>query len=197
MICRRLGVCLTLLAVFGCGPRRSVCLTAAEASYWSITSPLAAEKKSAGNVEQGAGAEAGWLLIRGGRTETGESGAAVLHTADFERSDPRLAGLMVRCGGTQGIETVIVVVEPFSPHAQPQVSLRTPQQTFEFAGSVIPTGAGIRLPLEAAKLAALGLGSTREVEIKVTTDGAAINGAVALTGLPKALAWLNGECVQK
>jgi hypothetical protein len=75
--------------------------------------------------------------------------------------------------------------------------LRTPEQTLEFAGSGIPTGAGIRLPLDAVKLAALGLGKARDVEIKVTADGAAINGAVALTGLPKALAWLKGECIQK
>jgi hypothetical protein len=197
MICRRLVVCLILQAVFGGGPRLSVQLAAAEAGYWSVTSPLAADKKSAGNVEFEAGAEAGWRLIGGATTGAGKSDAAVLHTPELERSDPRLAGLMVRCDGTQGTETIIVVVEPFSPHAQPQVSLRTPEQTLEFAGSVIPTGAGIRLPLDAVKLAALGLGKARDVEIKVTADGAAINGAVALTGLPKALAWLKGECIQK
>ena len=197
MICRRLVVCLILQAVFGGGPRLSVPLAAVETSYWNVTSPSAADKKSASNVEVGAGAEAGWRLIRGGTTEAGKSGAAILHTAEFERSDPRLAGLMLRCGGTQGVETVIIVVEPFPPHAQPQVSLRTPEQMFEFAGSIIPTGAGIRLPLEAAKLAALGVGKADEVEVKVTIDGTAINGVVALTGLPKALPWLSAQCVQK
>ena len=122
--------------------------------------------------------------------------SAILHTAEFERSDPRLAGLMLRCG-RQGIETVIVVVEPFPPHARPQITLRTPGQEFRFVGTIIPTGAGIRLPSEATDLVTGSWRKARELEIKVTDGDAMIEGVVALTGLPEALQSLNAECVQK
>ena len=86
----------------------------------------------------------------------------------------------------------------FSPRAAPSyISLRTPEQRYEFAASMIPTGAGIRLLMDPAKLAALGHGEAKEVEVKATIDGTAMGGIVALAGLPKALAWLNFECGQK
>lgn len=51
--------------------------------------------------------------------------------------------------------------------------------------------------MDPAKLAALGHGEAKEVEVKATIDGTAMGGIVALAGLPKALAWLNFECGQK
>jgi hypothetical protein len=53
------------------------------------------------------------------------------------------------------------------------------------------------LLLDPAKLVALGHSEAKEVEVKVTIDGAALDGVVGLAGLPKALAWLNFECGQK
>ncbi len=53
--------------------------------------------------------------------------------------------------GLQGIETVIVVFEPFPPHAQKEAALRTSGQAFKVDGRVIPAGAGIRLALDPAK----------------------------------------------
>lgn len=118
-----------------------------------------------------------------------------MNTADFERSDSRLAGLMLRCG-VEGIEAVIVVVEPFPPHAQPEISLRTPAGEGRFTGSVIPTGAGIRLPREAAALITRAP-EDRSVDIRVSAEGETFSGTVGLTGLSKALGWLTAECFQK
>ncbi|HET6375961.1 MAG TPA: hypothetical protein VFF88_07910 [Methylocella sp.] len=118
-----------------------------------------------------------------------------MNTAEFERSDSRLAGLMLRCAG-EGIEAVIVVVEPFPPHAQPEVRLRTPAGEGRFTGSVIPTGAGIRLPREAAALITRAP-EGRSVDIRIAADGESFGGTVGLTGLSKALGWLTAECVQK
>jgi hypothetical protein len=153
-------------------------------------SPSSAESIDAG------GSAGSWRLVRSpaATAETGE--AAILHTADIERSDPRLAGLMLRCG-TQGIEAVIVVVEPFPPQARPQIILRTPRQESQFIGTIIPTGAGIRLPGEAKSLVTGPWQTARELEIKVADGGAHVDGVVALTGLPKALQSLNAECIQK
>jgi hypothetical protein len=115
---------------------------------------------------------------------------------DIERSEPRLAGLMLRCG-KQRIEAVVVVIEPFPPHARPQITLRTPGQESQFIGTIIPTGAGIRLSDDATSLVTGPWQTARELEIKVAEGGAPIDGVVALSGLPKALQSLNAECAQK
>lgn len=150
----------------------------------------------AGGAIDAAGDPGGWRLVRSSTAASGNAAAAILRTADFERSDPRLAGLLLRCG-TQGIEAVIVVVEPFPPHARPRITLRTAGQESHYAGSIIPTGAGIRLPGEAADLVARMGTKARELEVKVNDGDAAMGGVVALSGLSKALEWLNAECVQK
>jgi hypothetical protein len=128
-----------------------------------------------------------WRLVRN------PSEAAALHTADFERSDPRWAALMLRCG-REGVEAVVVVVEPFPPHARPQITLRAPGQKSQFIGTIISTGAGIRL---ATSLVTGPWRTPPDLEIKLTAGAAAIDGVVALSGLPKALHSFKADCIQK
>ena len=56
------------------------------------------------SIEAG-GAAGSWRLVRSATATAATGEAAILHTADIERSDPRLAGLMLRCG-REGIEAV-------------------------------------------------------------------------------------------
>jgi hypothetical protein len=137
-----------------------------------------------------------WRLVRSSAPDGVES-AAILHTAEFERSNSRLAGLMFRCVG-RDIESIIVVVEPFPPRAHPQIVLRTEgQKEANFVGTIIPTGAGIRLPDDATKLLAGRWHTESELEIRVNDGDATFDGAILLSGLPKALQTLSSECVQK
>jgi hypothetical protein len=137
-----------------------------------------------------------WRLVRS-TGPNGEPGAsAILHTIDFERSNPRLAGLMLRCG-KQNIDIIIVVVEPFPPRSRPQVTLSTPGKVFQFEGSVIPTGAGILLPSDATGSLIGPWRSAPEVEIKVADGNSVFDGFVPLSGLSTALDSLNSECVLK
>ncbi len=138
----------------------------------------------------------GWRRVPGGAAGASKSSPAILRTMDFERSDPRLAGVLLQCGA-QGIETVIVVVEPFPPHAQTEVALRTSGQAFKAEGRVIPAGAGIRLVFDPAKLLALARQKAEDLEVTVTAGNSSMAGAVALAGLPEALDWLKAECEQK
>ena len=79
---------------------------------------------------------------------------------------------MLRCG-RQGIETVIVVVEPYAPQARPQITLRALGQEFRFIGTILPTGAGIRLPSDATGLVTGPWHKASELDIKVTEGDAA------------------------
>lgn len=109
-------------------------------------------------------------------------GPAINRTADFDRSDPRLAGITLRCG-KDGAELVIIVVEPFPPRAQPKITLRAAEQEFYFAGSVIPTGAGVRLPVDGMKLATAPWLKSEEVAIRISEGDSSIEGVVPLAGL--------------
>jgi hypothetical protein len=83
-----------------------------------------------------AGGAAGSRRVAQNTTATaGKGEAAILYTVAIERSDPRLAGLMLRCE-QQGSEAVGVVVEPFPPQARPQIILPTPGQESTLLGSV-------------------------------------------------------------
>lgn len=168
---------------------------AADGAYQGKNAPSLSRGASPGNPTEPTGETRTWRLVRSAGANAGPSVSAILHTAEFERSDPRLAGLMLRCG-RQGIETVIVVIGPFPPHAQPQITLRTPEQESHFVGTIIPTGAGIRLPSDATNLVMGPWRKARELGINVTDGDTVINGAVALSGLPEALETLNAECVQ-
>jgi hypothetical protein len=64
-------------------------------------------------------------------------------------------------------------------------------------GTIIPTGAEMRLPGDATSLVTGQCHMARELEIKVAAGGAEIDGTVALSGLPKALQSPNAECGQK
>jgi hypothetical protein len=137
-----------------------------------------------------------WRRVHGLGSNGGTEAAAILHTADFERSDPRLAGLMLRCS-EYGVEVIIVVVEPFPPHMRPKITLRVAGQESYFEGVVIPTGAGVRVPVDAWKLAiGLQLGS-KELGIKISDGESTIDGVVALSGLTPALESLSADCARK
>ena len=66
----------------------------------------------------------GWHLLRTANPRGGPDAVSMSHTADINRSDLDLAGMMLRCG-ENGVEVIIVVVTPFSPHARPDVSIGT------------------------------------------------------------------------
>ncbi|WOJ89225.1 hypothetical protein RZS28_15675 [Methylocapsa polymorpha] len=142
------------------------------------------------------GASDSWRRVHGPDSNGGTEAAAILHTAEFERSDPRLAGLMLRCGD-HGVEVIIVVVEPFPPHARPKITLRVAGQESYFEGIVIPTGAGVRVPVDAWKLATGSQLGSKELGVKISDGESMIDGVVALAGLRPALESLSVDCARK
>ncbi len=127
-----------------------------------------------------------WRRVRGPGSSAPLEPAAILRIADVERSDPRLAGLMLRCA-KQGVEAVIIVIEPFPPHARPKITLRAAGQESYLEGEVIPTGAGVRLPIDSGTLATGPWRQSEELGIKIGVGASTIDGVVGLSGLTPAL----------
>ena len=137
------------------------------------------------------------------------------HTSDMMRSDLDLAGLMLRCHdartqgtGTQGMgmqrqesaptdsgaEVVIVVVTPFPPRAVPSVTIGAAGKEWHFDAHVVPPGAELLLPAEAARLAAGQWQSMHELTVKVSWQERSFGGIIPIDGLADALATLTASC---
>ncbi len=137
-----------------------------------------------------------WRRVRSPGAAAGTQSAAILHIADLERSDSRLAGLMLRCGD-KSVEAIIIVIEPYPPHAHPKITLRAAGHESYFDGDIIPTGAGVRLPVDGAELAAGPWHGSEELGITISDGASTIDGVVGLAGLTPALASLIGDCAAK
>jgi hypothetical protein len=137
-----------------------------------------------------------WRRIHSPGSSAGPEAGAILRIAVFERSDPRLAGLMLRCA-EHGVEAIIIVIEPFPPHARPKITLRVAGQESYLEGDVIPTGAGVRLPVDGGKLATGPWRGSEELGIEISDGASTINGVVGLSGLTPALNALLADCTQR
>jgi len=126
----------------------------------------------------------------------GETNAAIMHTADFDHSDPLLAGLMLRCAA-EGLDVIVISLLPFPPKTHPQVVLQNRMQTFTLEGSVIPTGAGVLVPIAGEELTHGVWQESPEMTVKIVDGNTAIQGVVELAGLPEAANRLESQCSKK
>jgi hypothetical protein len=135
----------------------------------------------------------GWRLLRAPNPQGGPEAISVSHTADVTRSDLDLAGIMLKCSD-HGPEIVIVVVTPFPPREQPQVTIAASGQEWRFAASIVPPGAQLLLPPEAVRLATGPWQTAHELSVKITSPGQSFGGVVPVDGLAAAFAELSVKC---
>jgi hypothetical protein len=134
-----------------------------------------------------------WRLVRTPNPRGGPDAVSIMQTAELARSDVGLAGLMLRCGES-GVDVLIVLLKPLPPRAQPRVVLTARGSTVEFRATVIPPGAAISLPGEAAALVNGAWQSSPELALEITENDNTIRGVVPLAGLAPALALLMSNC---
>jgi hypothetical protein len=101
--------------------------------------------------------------------------------------------MMLRCTGGE-IELLFVLVRPLSPRSRPQVTLNFEGKSLRFEAAVVPPGASIRLPPEAAALAGGAWHSVSELSVLIDDATSKINGVVLLQGLRSAYAALRAAC---
>lgn len=136
----------------------------------------------------------GWYLLRSVNPRGGPDAVSVSHTADIGRSDLDLAGLMLRCGDHGTAEFVVVAVTPFPPRARPEVFIHADGKRWQFSADVVPPGAELLLPADAAVLAHGPWQSAHELAIEVRSAEQSFRGVVPIDGLADALATLKTNC---
>jgi hypothetical protein len=102
---------------------------------------------------------------------------------------------MLRCGD-KGFDVLIIVIDPFPPHARPTAKLTTRAGSIELPTTVMPPGAAISLPREVTALVNGTWQVSPEVEIEVRDgqNNRVVRGVVTLQGLASAVALLTANC---
>jgi hypothetical protein len=134
-----------------------------------------------------------WRLVRTPNPRSGPDAVSIMQTADGTRSDIDLVGLTLRCSDT-GFDVLVVFLKPFPPRAHPKVKLTSGGTTVDLEAAVIPPGAAISLPAEAATMLKGSWQSSSELAIEVKDDGNTTRGFISLVGLEPALSLLESNC---
>jgi hypothetical protein len=134
-----------------------------------------------------------WRLIRTPNPQGGADAISILRIASLTQSDPNLAGLMVRCA-KDDVDVLLVLIEPLPPRARPTVSIRAGGKDLRFEASVVPPGALILLPHQAAALASGPWQSLPELNLDVVYEQKATRGVIQVDGLRPALDRLRRSC---
>jgi hypothetical protein len=135
----------------------------------------------------------GWHLVRSKNPHGGLDAISVSHTADISRSDLDLAGIMLKCG-EHGPEVVIVVVTPFPPRAQPELTITANGKEWHFVARVVPPGAELLLPANALQLVTGAWQVASELSVKVTSPEQSFQGVIPIEGLAGAFTELSVSC---
>ena len=134
-----------------------------------------------------------WRLVRTPNPRGGPDAVSIMQMADTARSDIDLVGLTLRCSDT-GFDVLVVFLKPFPPRTRPKVRLTTGATTVHLEATVLPPGAAISLPAEAATLVKGSSQSSSELAVEVDDDGNATRGVISLAGLGPALSLLTSNC---
>jgi hypothetical protein len=138
----------------------------------------------------------GWKLIRAPNPRGGADAVAMIRTADLSRSDPDLAGVMLRCAGMD-LEVLTVMLRPRPPRARPKITFRVNATAATFDGSVVSPGALLLLPPAVATLVRGPWQAASEVRITVEDETGKVEGTVPLAGVGAAVASLMGSCARQ
>ena len=137
--------------------------------------------------------DGGWRLVRTPNPQGGAEAISIMHVSDTSKSDFALAGLTLRCGGSD-IEPLLIVLEPLPGGSHPPVTVKAGSSEAQFEASTIQGGQALLLPRAASNLAAGQWQSASELSVEIATKPVPIRGVVPIPGLSKALQTLTQTC---
>jgi hypothetical protein len=119
---------------------------------------------------------------------------SIMRTADTSRSDPDLAGLMIRCQDKPGLQVLLALVRPLPPRAKRSVVVSPTTAPTIIHAEVSPLGTGIVLPIEPSMFTTGQWRELKELAVLIQDPEADIRGVIPLDGLAPALAKLSARC---
>jgi len=147
------------------------------------------------NAEEGVTLPDGWKLAKTVDPGGGADAISISHVADFQKSDPNLAGILLRCVNRQ-IELFVIVIEPYPPNIPISLTLKLGNNSAStHRGSVVPPGVMVRLPPEAATALFDRRQQNDDLNVSLVYGTAqTTTGIVNLTGFEQALGRLRTLC---
>ncbi len=124
----------------------------------------------------------------------GREAVSIMRTADTARSDPDLAGLMIRCQEKPGFEVLLALVRPFPPRAPRDVVINLGSTRPVLHAEVSSLGTGLVLPVEPAIFTTEPWRELRELDVVIKDPEGEIHGVIPLDGLAPAMAELSARC---
>ena len=135
-----------------------------------------------------------WPLVVTHRPAGARDAVAIMRTADTTRSDPDLAGLMIRCEEKPGFEVLLALVRPFPPRTQREVVVGTGAAQSVLHAQVSSLGTGLILPVEASMFTTGPWRGLKELAVVIKDPEIEIHGVIPLDGLAPAMTKLSARC---
>jgi hypothetical protein len=146
------------------------------------------------NKAAASAADDSWPLVRTPNPRGGPEAVAIMRTADTSRSDPDLAGLMIRCAEKHGLEVLLALVRPLPPRAKRDVVVTGGTSKSVLHAEVSSSGTAIVLPFEATALTSGPWQNLKELIVTINDSEGSISGAISLEGVAAATARLTANC---
>ena len=137
-----------------------------------------------------------WPLVRTSRPSGGPDAVAIMRTADTSRSDPDLAGLMIRCKEKpdSGFEVILALVRPFPPRSKKDVVIAAGTTRSVLHAEIAAPGTALVLPIDATAFVSGPWRGRKELAVDVNDPDGDIRGVIGLDGIAAAMAKLSASC---
>jgi hypothetical protein len=135
-----------------------------------------------------------WHLVRTPNPRGGPDAVSMMRTADTSKSDPDLAGLMIRCDEKRGVEASIALVRPVPPRSKRDVVISWGTTHPLFHAEASPLGTALILPIDVAVFARDAWRDQQELGLTIQDPEGDVRGAIPIDGLGEAVARLSANC---
>lgn len=136
-----------------------------------------------------------WPLVRTPHPRGGPDAVSVMRTADTTRSDPELAGLMIRCAEKPGLEIALALVRPIPPRSRRDVMVvAVGAAQVLLHAEVTSAGTALLLPVETSTFTAGPWSNTKEIAVTIKDPDGEIRGVILIDGIGPAMAKLSANC---
>lgn len=117
-----------------------------------------------------------------------------MRTPDIFRSDPDLAGLMIRCREQTGLEVLLALVRPFPPRSKKDVVVMSGTVESTLKAETSDAGTALVLPVDATMFSTGPWRQWKELAIRIRDPGGDIRGVIPLDGAAQAIGVLSASC---